>query len=131
MIKLRGYEPKYLHESETENVISGGTMWENNEELYFVNPVTGNEYSIHHTPFEYKDLMLGSPFEIEGQTIFEEDIIEIESLDIKGVVKQNTSLGWFVENIEDKNHFFLDNLLEENAKIVSNTFFENDDFTKN
>jgi hypothetical protein len=129
MIKLRGYEPKYTHPNDEPGIISGGKMWENNNELSFVEPITGNTSSIHHTPFEYKDLMLGSPYTLNGVTIYEEDIIKFMNTGTIGVVKQDEHMGWVIISAVRGHKYSLVDSIPENITIISNTFAEADGFT--
>jgi hypothetical protein len=128
MIKLRGYEAKYITK---DNTVEGGIMWESDENLHFVHPITENINDLKNAPFEYKDLMLGSPFEIDGQTIFEEDIILFQTTGTQGVVKQDKHQGWVIQTEKGHKYSLIDSVeslkYDKNyLKIISNTFLNND-----
>jgi len=127
MIKLRGYEYKYQHQNDLPGVISGGVMWESNELLHFQSIEGGTTCDLLNSPFEYEDLMVGSPYKISGQTIYEEDIIEFIDSGTIAIVKQDVSLGWvMVANNGTK--FILFDSIHQNLKLIGNTYLEKDEF---
>lgn len=132
MIKMRGYENKYHHQNDEVGVISGGVMWESNSDLHFIEPIIGDISDLENAPFNINDLMLGSPYSLNGKTIYEKDIVNFNS-GVSGVVKQDKHQGWIVETFDSKYKYELvdvcDDSFIDNIKINTNTYFENDKFT--
>ena len=133
-IMMRGYEPKHQHPRDREPIVQGGIMWETNELLHFVNPITGNSCDIKNAPFEFERLMLATPFCIGTQRVYEEDIIQLPN-GATGVVSNNEDDGWIIslnenqKSVLSQDFFLLVSYINEpSTEIIGNTFEQADDF---
>lgn len=125
MLFLKAYQKKSINQY---NEVEGGKWWYSDNYLHFSPLDTSIIVDVKNAPFDFDDILVGTPFFLNNQRLYEKDILLIKNFngsDVLGTILILDNLGTILR-INDYNYELKEILFSYDCSLETNEYILND-----